>query len=654
MIIGVFIRGFKVFSGMQYIPLVGDDNALSIMIGDNGIGKSTVLEALDFFFGGRNFITNKSAKKGSRGANIDGVVAPVFLINDDELKGITEDEKRLMTAYNRFIRSHSSVDSALRNQLKRFSNNDYSAILLSRYRNDSEHDSIPFAQELMKKQFVQNASDYGLSNDDFLSKREGKLSHHKVLREKICKTYEYIYLPVEGNEEHFVQLESKPLMALAGINFEKAVGDAMGTEATKKKIIASLQKFINDIDQLLDGYRYKDKTQTKFNKQILLKTIIEKYLATKTLHKIGRSERDNIPFENLSAGEKTRAILHLCRVLLENKQRGQLQENIIIGIDEPEASLHAKHMFGQFESLRQISKNCQMIVTSHWYGFMPVLDSGWVQSFTGENQDFNVDTLDLSDFQQQIRNLRTKTAGTRPADIMLKADSEFRLSIIHSVCLEKPYNWIICEGITDAMYLKCLIGDKSMNSLNIKIVPVAGIKKVFGFYKKLYPEINDHKENVKGKIICLIDTDNALPNPDGLSDSAAEGMLWFKRLHNNDEKAHLLNLKEPIVSQPTSIEDVLPSQPFINALKQLDDDLPFDLESSVSENASRLNSYYALSLREEERREFKEFFREREGGRKLQLAKAFCKEYDASKDGQPDWITEIIKIFNKDNGMAND
>ena len=48
MIIGVILRNFKTYKNINYIPL-SNGESFSGFIGANGIGKSSILEALDCF-----------------------------------------------------------------------------------------------------------------------------------------------------------------------------------------------------------------------------------------------------------------------------------------------------------------------------------------------------------------------------------------------------------------------------------------------------------------------------------------------------------------------------------------------------------------------------------------------------------------------------
>ena len=57
MIIGTILRNFKTYNGINYIPVSHGPNFCGL-VGNNGIGKSSVLEALDSFFNAKTWNYN--------------------------------------------------------------------------------------------------------------------------------------------------------------------------------------------------------------------------------------------------------------------------------------------------------------------------------------------------------------------------------------------------------------------------------------------------------------------------------------------------------------------------------------------------------------------------------------------------------------------
>jgi AAA15 family ATPase/GTPase len=81
MIIGIFLRHYKIYKGANYIPFgINQIENLNLFIGQNGAGKSSILEALDTYFNQREFIFHTSEKK------TEAFVAPLFYIPKEDLQ----------------------------------------------------------------------------------------------------------------------------------------------------------------------------------------------------------------------------------------------------------------------------------------------------------------------------------------------------------------------------------------------------------------------------------------------------------------------------------------------------------------------------------------------------------------------------------------
>jgi AAA15 family ATPase/GTPase len=88
MIVSVFLRHFKIYKGINYLP-ISEGVGFSSIIGENGCGKSSILEALDFCFNKKGAsdwpINNEAKSDGISGDNFPFIV-PVFLIHKDKLR----------------------------------------------------------------------------------------------------------------------------------------------------------------------------------------------------------------------------------------------------------------------------------------------------------------------------------------------------------------------------------------------------------------------------------------------------------------------------------------------------------------------------------------------------------------------------------------
>ena len=68
MIIGILLKNYKIYGGVKYIPVTNNHNFIAY-IGDNGVGKSSILEALDTYFNGREWNITKGASTTEKHAS---------------------------------------------------------------------------------------------------------------------------------------------------------------------------------------------------------------------------------------------------------------------------------------------------------------------------------------------------------------------------------------------------------------------------------------------------------------------------------------------------------------------------------------------------------------------------------------------------------
>lgn len=97
MIIGIILRNFKTYKNINYIPL-SNGESFSGFIGANGIGKSSILEALDCFFNNRPW--NMNINRSSSGEESCYIV-PIFCIAKDKVK--EEELKQKAEIYSNII-----------------------------------------------------------------------------------------------------------------------------------------------------------------------------------------------------------------------------------------------------------------------------------------------------------------------------------------------------------------------------------------------------------------------------------------------------------------------------------------------------------------------------------------------------------------------
>lgn len=78
MIIGVFLKHIKAYKGISFIP-VGSKYGFVSYVGENGVGKSSILEALNSFFNDKPYPINKDGKRdGLTTIGNEPFISPIF------------------------------------------------------------------------------------------------------------------------------------------------------------------------------------------------------------------------------------------------------------------------------------------------------------------------------------------------------------------------------------------------------------------------------------------------------------------------------------------------------------------------------------------------------------------------------------------------
>ena len=561
MILGAIIRNYKCYSGTNYIPFYKNkEQSLNVIIGDNGVGKSTILEAMDSLFNdGTPWIVNS----GSSGQ--DSSVGALFLIEKEKCDSLlTPAEQKILSAISNAFwsldpKSNSNYEkyySILFEQRKSLNDkkdshyffaigkryNDHSFSIVSSFEN-------PISEAL--KDLSMNTTDSSVVNT--LSKSIGNIS--------------YLYVPVETTISDFLRLETSGMQVLADKNLKNAISDALiekritrTTDKNRKKKISvmdiineKLEDYIeqiqNEIQKIDKSYDFKPEYRqtTKLTPNHIASVIIDAYYSRRKL-KLNKK-----PISTLSSGEKRRALIDIIYVFLN---KNEIDRNLIIAIDEPESSLHISKCYEQFRKVQDmaVKHNQQLFITTHWYGSLPILKRG---NLLHIQQNQNLSLFNLENYFEERRN--------HPDDINLKSFFDLAASII-SAYRNSKCHWLLVEGVEDKMYLDYYLDDE-----NIQIIPLSGCSNVKKVYEYLYTPVSNSKQEIPDqkdpKILCIVDTDS-LNTSINVGSSTKNNLLQIKRWNENPttHQIELKTIEDPNITQ-TEIEEILEPSLFYNALK---------------------------------------------------------------------------------------
>lgn len=639
MIVGIFLRYFKTYQGINYIPITDEDRFCGL-VGENGIGKSSVLEALDCFFNGKEWNLHTSTKKSGITVTKPQIV-PVFLVKKDVFEEGSDDFQKASILSDLALGiSEDAAGPSTKSHLKRFIDHraniirnldvgDYFLLPIGEDYNGNISLSIFNTRVLVTKLLDSTIE------DDKNNLNTDELNGFRPILDVIKKLIEYIYIPRELDPEIFTKLETNEIQVLMGESLNDILSEKVTTRQINE-INKNLNAFLDKLESELEIYSYRTPTdrQQQLKKADVYNLIIQAFFKIRKLHK--KQGDVWLEISSLSSGEKQKAIIDVAHSLL-TKHRSS-GANLIIAVDEPESSLHMSACFDQFDALYDISRECmQVMFSSHWYGFLPVIESGSATIISKIEGTHVFDQINLASYREQIKQMTASSKGRLPFDIRLKSMNDFVQSVITSSMGSEPYNWLICEGSSEKIYLNKYFEDL-IESKKLRIVPVGGAKEIKRLYKYLETAYEDFKSEINGKIILISDTDAEFVS---YNVSNSEKLICKRMVNCNTEKTtKLVNIQSNPVSPATEIESSLPGKTFYQTLLSFKDDYPEDLcclTKDIEEISDQV-SYFALDLRSSEWEAINRFFDQ--DNNKFRFAKRYIENIDENH-AVPRWIKEI-------------
>lgn len=634
MLVGLFLKNYKIYNGIKFIPIT-DKDLFTAYIGQNGAGKSSVLEGLDSFFNNRDWNINKQARSGGGLVYINTpYIVPVFLIKKEKLpQGNASDKSNFslvvkLSDYFWNIKrgdvSSSTIETTVftnfRDSLKeKYSPDDYVLLLIGkRYEQQNKvYFGVFHHQNSFLDYFGININKQSENKqENYFNQDKNIQNHFSGLLDYITDIYSYIYIPSDIEVSDYTKLETIDMQKLMDKNIKKTISTAI-TQTKLNAINKELNKFVDEVAEDLKTYTYKKPTGGKSNITMpdLISLIIESFFSIRVLSK--EVNKEYLPVNILSSGEKRKALIDLAFAFLNEKKRDD--DFIILAIDEPEISLHVSVCYDQFEKLKKISnQNNQVILTTHWYGFLPVMHSGMAH-FTCLNDDNKVEfsSYNLENYREKIKFEKKESKGEMPFDVYLKSTNDLVQSIVSSIRSELSYKWIICEGYSEFIYFNYYLSEE-IKKKNYRLLPVGGCPEISKIFEFLEVAMKDRDVEIKGSVLALVDSDaqrNSFEPKNGIKN------LFYKRLLFLNGQVELVRVDDGRVAPETEIEDCLNPKYFIEALKSFKRK---DLDTILTDkniNSKAKISYNCLDLRESEKQVLKDFFDEE--GNKVLFASSY-------------------------------
>lgn len=640
MIVGILVRNIKTYSGINYIPLT-INHSFCALLGNNGIGKSSILEALDCIFNGRSWNHNVTVRKGGL-ANTKPHIVPIYMVNKTL---ISEKQKEKAEVISEFAWTCSESDVLAQNKIHLKSFQEQREILKNNFKKEdyfliplgTSYDQIPNlsifnTRALGEKLF----SDFEKSNQQIQDEEIKTLSD---LQTELKNLYEYIYIPKDIDPENFTQLETKEIQSLMGETLHGIIEQCVPQQKIQD-INNSLNTFIENLSSILGEYTFRTagERQVYLRKHDVYNLIIQSYFKIRKLHKKEGSHWLELSY--LSSGEKQKAIIEIAYQFLKNYRTKT--DNLIIAIDEPESSLHMSACYDQFDKLFEMSSLCnQLILTTHWYGFIPTVENGCVSVISKKENQHKSYLIDISRYRESIKHSIKSSNGQIPYDIRLKSINDFTQSIITSILSDSPYNWLICEGSSEKIYFEKYFSDIKQEK-RLRIIPVGGAKEIKKIYNNLLVAYEEFKSEIKGKVILIYDTDAEIIQFPTKNDY--KNLLCYRIVNNlADRKTTLVHPESNPVSPKTEIEDCLNGKIFLETLREFtsENEKLKEITDSIQEE-NDLESYFSLDLSPSKQTIIDEFMNK--DNNKFNFSEKYSSKIDIGQH-TPNWILKIKEMY---------
>ena len=246
--VGSLLKNFKCYKGINILPFSDDEpNYLNLIIGNNGVGKSAILEGLDTLFNDAHWIVNNDSKSKE-----DSQVGALFLLEKNRVNLILDSkEKNILEEISTFFwnfnpasmlpyRGYESFFETIKTH-KRFEDENYLVFIGKSYTNKLLN-FLTFDKQ------VKNS----ITTDPKPS--DGAL--HKLLH-SILEFHAYIYIPVETTVSNFVRLQNMSMQMLKDeiskkLN-EKRISRNHGPKVKKLSLLDMINEILEAYVNTVEG-----------------------------------------------------------------------------------------------------------------------------------------------------------------------------------------------------------------------------------------------------------------------------------------------------------------------------------------------------------------------------------------------------------------
>lgn len=447
-----------------------DFNELTVFVGKNDVGKSTVLEALDIFFNESKGIIKLDKedfnKQGLADGNKDICIAVVFddlppkLVIDSTNETSLKDEFLLNTqGMLEIIKIYPYVGREKVSVKAKHPCNPFCADLLLKKQKDLQEiikrDSITCDDE--KKNATLRAAIWRHYSDN-LCLREVEIDVTKEDARNIwdqLKNYMPLYSLFQSdrkNSDGDSEIQDPMKWAVQEIFKDTTIQSSLNQIA--KEVGAKLKEVV---DRTLD--KLKEMNPEVANSLNPVIPSVENLKWADVFKSVSISSDEDIPINKRGSGVKRLVLLNFFRAEAERRKAEKNVPDIIYAIEEPETSQHPEHQKKLIDALIELSKgqHAQIILTTHSPAIVKMLDFEHLTLITGKQSKMviniekhnlpypSLNEVNFLAFNESVDGYHNELYGF--------IDSEGWLSEYKKMKPTRPYTQLNKDGITQQKHM---------------------------------------------------------------------------------------------------------------------------------------------------------------------------------------------------------
>lgn len=439
----VSIKGFRPFKDEVTIPI--DD--LTVLIGRNDIGKSSILEALGIFLG------CDDVKLEANDCNIYGdnkVIEitcefddlPSSIVIDSEATTCFQDEYLLTKENTLKIKKRYDLSGA---KLKE-------EVFICAY-----HPTAP--EECKDLLLLTNAQLKDRLRTLKIPADNVDLRSNTFIRKAIWQFYrdlnlDIVEIPVnrEDAKRIWEQISKlMPIYALFKSDRPSQDSDSEIQDPMKLAINAALSEVKDDLDRIVEIVKTKAleiASQTheqlkRIDEKIAsdLKPVFKSDPQWGKVFSLGLNTDDGIPLNKRGSGVRRLVLLSFFRAEVERRRKEQTTRSIIYAIEEPETSQHPNNQKLLLDALTDLSQEsgCQVLLTTHSPGFanmLPLRSLRYLERF-----GHSINVITGHDSSDDVYTRITDSLGIVP---------DTRVKVL--ICVEGPTDVVALECLSHALH----------------------------------------------------------------------------------------------------------------------------------------------------------------------------------------------------------